>query len=248
MNSEKKVSRILVRGTVDGNPIENWDVRISGNILKLKPYSLAEIHKEIDEALPTVIGPREREFLKERKKLMKAPLTLFVFKISLGDYLGLEKELDNYDGKIIDMGEFPTLVVSDLPEANLLLEKERIYDAFAFSGQTFCGGRRLSTDYQIPFPVTLEEMKFFALKDCGVNLEEAKGVKARIIPMTGWGDYGKFLMAGFCLDYEKEHNLYDHTIRVQHNCEVSYYHGYDRRDFLPFFRKKKSFFSFLKRC
>src|SRR4030042_6692207 len=101
MNSEKKVSRILIRGTVDGNPIDNWDIKISGDILKLKPYSLAEIHDEIDQALKTILDFREREFLKERKKLMKAPLTLFVFKIPLHDHVGEEQELDTYDGKII---------------------------------------------------------------------------------------------------------------------------------------------------
>jgi hypothetical protein len=236
---------LLKKISVDGKPIEGWHMNISGKVLQIKPLSIDEIHQTLDQELIESEDRRERERIIQFKYSIKEPMTIYVFRIPINRYTNLEKEIREFKDKEVDMGEFHSLLIGRELNAVITvnLEKNFFYDIFVFSGLVFLGGGRLSTGSKkegIPYEITFEEMKFLALKKTGVDFEEAKGVKAKIIPMTAWGERGRYIIAGFCLDPENEDKLTDHTIMVNHCCGIEYSHGHSREDFLHFFKKKGS--------
>jgi len=230
----------FLRASIDGKPIERWHSRVSSRVLEVEPFTIPEIHQVFEKEISIAKGSREQKFLIERKRLFKKPVTVYIFCTPVKKYIDIEAEIEMYElRKEVDMGEFSSLCVEPTQDRiKVTLEKDCLYDVFGFSGSVFAGGGRISTSQgKVPFAITFEEMKLFALRNLGVTLKEAKGVKAKVISMNAWGLKGRLIIAGFCLDPEKEESISDHTIMVNHCCGVSYSHGYSKEDFLTFFKK-----------
>ena len=231
---------VFSKVTIDGKPLEKWHTQVSGKVLRIEPFPLAKVRYAFTREISVTEDRDKRLALIRQMDLLREPLTIYVFCIPLKQYIDVEKEIHALEGKEVDMGEFPSLHIANMSQTiTLNLEADHFYDVFGFSGQILIGGGRVSTGQgEVPFAITLEEMKLLALKDLGVTLEEAKGIKAKIIPMTAWGCCGRFIIAGLCLDPGRE-TLDDHTIMVNHCCGIDYSHGYSKEEFLPFFKKKK---------
>ncbi|MFQ6120183.1 MAG: hypothetical protein ACE5KE_09890 [Methanosarcinales archaeon] len=172
-------------------------------------------------------------------------LSLFVIPYNKNlDIDGLENEqIGKMKGETVDMGEFPNLRFYKQNYFKIGLEKGQVYDVLATgkskktgNRQIFGGGRLLTKKVEkIPYPITLEEMKFLAIEDLGLTPEQAKGIKAKITPMTGWGNRRRFIIAGF--DFGEMKAGWNAGVMVQHNGYVSHYHGYSTEELLKFLFK-----------
>jgi len=242
MTEQDELPDVFLKATICGNPIEGWHTRIPEGILKVEPLGTDEIQAMLDKKISTIKNPRkkaEKCMLMELKESLREPVSIYVFSIPIEAYVEIEKEVDLYRNREVKMGEFTKLVVpGEVKTVSLNLEKDHFYDVFGFSGTTFVGGGRFSTGTgEIAGAIILEEMKFFALKDLGVAIDQAEQVTAKVIPMTAWGTRGRFIIAGFRLGTQNEGNSDSHTIMVNHICGVSYSHSYPKEEFLRFFNK-----------
>lgn len=163
------------------------------------------------------------------------------------DFDGLEKkQIDGMRGKEVDMADFPSMKVYRKPKFSVELKKDSVYDIISTGKnvedgrRVIVGGGRLLTKKvdSVPYPITLEEMKFLALEDLDLSRESVKGIKATIEPMTAWGMSGRFIIAGF--EFEKDDKSgNDKGIMVQHNGLVTHYHGYDTETIIKAMKNRK---------
>lgn len=167
-----------------------------------------------------------------------APSGVYIFEIPISEYEDLEEEIDRLDGQQVDMGVMPHLIVSGVQNTHVAPKPATFYDILTFTPEGIEGGRLSTGEDKPPYGLTLEEAKLLAALDVGASLEQTKGVKATIIPMTAWGTHGRFIIVGFCLDGDTVRRD-DHTIMVNHCGHVSYSHGYSKEEFLPFFKRGK---------
>jgi len=167
------------------------------------------------------------------KKHIEEPVHLYLFTTPVSKYRDLEKHIENMQYKETIMGEMPTLKVYKQSEISTDLQPGFLYDLFAIGqregNRVIAGGGRLSTqEGKVPYHMTLDELKLFAIEDLDLSPEEAQNIRAKIAPMTAWGEHGRFIIAGF--DFEQKEPGGNYGTMVQHNGVVSHYHGYSKKE------------------
>lgn len=235
---DEEMPDVLFKATIGGKRIKKWHTRIPAEMLVIEPYTVVEVHALLEKEISSLKDMSIKENIEQLKGSLKEPIKIYVFSMPIEAYMDLDKEIHVHENRNAQMGEFTRLIVpGETKTVSLQLETDYIYDIFGFSGTTFIGGGRLSTgDGEVSGAITLEEMKLFALMDLGIDIDQAKNVTAKVIPMNAWGMSGRIVIAGFRLDTENEGSSSDHTIMVTHMCRVSYSHDYSKEDLLPFFK------------
>lgn len=224
---------------------------------KKKPVTMSmppmfEIHldgKKLDSLFAVVDGSRlsikvtKKDAWPEKAREF-TPTGLYLFATPYSDAISagaLEKNIDELEGKKVDLGDLPHLKASATTELSAGLEKDMVYDIF-LRGKNEKGdviliaGGRLTTKgltESVPTPITFEEMKFMALTDLGYTPKEAKGIEAEVKPLTAWGSGGRFIIAGFEFGRKGSNDV---GVMVQHNGGVDHNHGYSTEEIRGFIR------------
>jgi len=223
----------LLKVNVDGAPVQWWG-SVSGKTLVVECVGA----QEAQDVLGSLIGHgdcRQDRVARRQIELLKEPPTLAVFRTPWGEYTDAWHELNIRDGELVDMGEFWTLVDSDVASVTLTLEDYSCYDAIFVSGREFiCGGRLTTREGLVPQAITFEQMKFLAVKYCGVTVKEAAGVMAEVMPLL---DPSWLMSGGFCLDPQNRDSATDHIIMVDYFHKARFGHRYSLERFLPFFKR-----------
>ena len=194
---------------VDKKNVEKWHVYTDGKSL-------------IARVLPNV------KWTKPIKKHFEEPVHLYLFATPLSQYKDLEKHIDDMEDKETVMGEMPTLKEYKQSKISTDLQPGFLYDLFA-TGQingnrVFVGGGRLSTqEGKVPYNMTLDELKLFAIEDLDLSPKEAQNIRAKITPMTAWNGKGRLIIAGF--EFGQKESEWNYGTMVQHNGIVSHYHN-----------------------
>ena len=170
----------------------------------------------------------------------------YLFAMPYSESLGcdqLEKQLQQLKGKTIDMGGFPNLKAVNASTLSVTLKPSMIYDLFLIGkkedGQASVithGRVTTKKTNEVPYGTTLEEMRLLASLDLGLGIDDIRGLKAKVTPMTAWGaGPGRFIMAGF--EFGEITSGYTAGVMVQHNGVVTHYHGYSTEEIMNFVRK-----------
>lgn len=218
---------------IDGKPIEKWHTYTDGKILVARvlpknqwPY---ELRKELTEIVHQD-GPMSYvERFDKPVPVLEEPIHLHLFVTPAADYRDLESHIDSMKDLKVKMGGIPTLRVYNQPEITAQLEHGFFYDLISTGiyrgGRILIGGGRLSTEKgEIPFDMTLDELKLLALEDLGLSPEQAQNIEAQIAPMTAWNRHGRLIIAGFGFGESKPG--WNYGLMANHLGGVDHYHGY----------------------
>lgn len=157
---------------------------------------------------------------------------LNLFRTPISEYKCIGKKLDRMNGREVTMGEIETLEEYEEEEISADLEDRCFYSLIA-TGKSkerrkIIGGGRLSTEKvnEVPHSLTLDELKFVAIEDLDLSLDEAKDVKAQIESM-GTNCSGRCVCVGFILGLEAGEK---YGIMTNHRGEVSRYHNHSNEE------------------
>ena len=158
---------------------------------------------------------------------------LEVFRTPIDVEWDLEKVLHEREGQSVSLELGETHATSGR-DVEIEAEDGFVYDLFvtALDEKTvrgIAGGGRYAVTgaegYEVPFMVTFDEARHLAATALGLTADQAEAVRARVKPMTAWGERGRFVIVGFDLDQKSSDTLTNPGVMVHHNGLVNFYHG-----------------------
>jgi hypothetical protein len=203
----------LFEAKIDDQEIEKWHVQTEGKNL-------------VARVLPRDKWPESFEKFDESADL-------YLFAIPTDQYIDLEEQIQSMKDKEVVMGEIPTLIEYKKPEIITELKPDHLYDLFSMGqvngDRKLAGGGRLQTqEGEVPYDMTFDELKFLAIDSLGLSQEDAQNVRAKIEPMTAWGNRGRFIIAGF--NFGEKKPKINYGLMVNHMGQVSCYHGIPKQE------------------
>lgn len=169
-------------------------------------------------------------------RVMQGPIRLYVFRTPVDGFpYDPDKIIEPLGGQEIDLGSMPTLVATSMDvDIEITTEDGYYYDVIATGvmwdqgayRRGIVGGGRLVVGVRmanVPSFLSEDQFKMVAIEWLGLEPEEAQGIRARIVPMTAWGNYGRLAIMGMHFGGSEDGAGYG--VMPNHLGGCSSYHG-----------------------